>query len=283
MEALLWKSCSSSRNTTPPSARRSWRGFDDLLRHGLHYLRQPDLPVGHAGMEYTAVLVATCVSAAIGCRADRLPVQRAVRAGAGHGPERVLYLHGLPGHGLHLAAGADHRSSCRACCSCWLRFLRSADRSSPPFPPRSKAAISAGIGLFIALIGLLNAGIVVAIGNLVDLGAITTGRAAAGAHRHGHHRHPHGLEGQGRAGPRHCRSPRVIGIPMGMTILPRRAHHRCPRASRCAPTFFKLDFGGLMDAWRSAADHRHRHLHHLRLLRHRGHPDRHRRQRGHAG
>ena len=42
-------------------------------------------------------------------------------------------------------------------------------------PASLKAAISAGIGLFICLIGLLNAGIVTAGNNLLDLSNITTG------------------------------------------------------------------------------------------------------------
>ena len=42
-------------------------------------------------------------------------------------------------------------------------------------PAPLKAAISAGIGLFICLIGLLNAGIVTAGNNLLDLSSITSG------------------------------------------------------------------------------------------------------------
>jgi AGZA family xanthine/uracil permease-like MFS transporter len=44
-------------------------------------------------------------------------------------------------------------------------------------PAQLKRAISVGIGMFIALIGLINAGIVTANNNLLDLGTITSGTA----------------------------------------------------------------------------------------------------------
>ena len=66
--------------------------------------------LSQTGMDHTAVMLATCISRRHRQPADRLPGQRALRAGARHGSERLLHLHHLLWHGLHLAAGSGYRA-----------------------------------------------------------------------------------------------------------------------------------------------------------------------------
>jgi len=109
-------------------------------------------------------------------------------------------------------------------------------------PAPLKNAISAGIGLFIALIGLLNSGIVVANNNLLDLGKITSGAPLLAII---------GLLITGvlmAAGVKAAIligivATTLIGIPMGVTTLPGQI---TMTGISLAPVFFKMDFGGLL-------------------------------------
>ena len=207
--------------------------------------------LSQAGMDYTSVLVATCVSAAIGCFLTaflaNVPFAQA------------------PGMGLNAFFTF---SVCFSMHYTWQQALtivfisgilfliiavspiRSKIISSIPAP--LKAAISAGIGLFICFIGLLNADIVKLTGDTIvdgvvvgtdysDLGAIlTSGPALA-------------LIGVLITGVLMAWKVKgamfigiiattLIGIPMGLTHAPSTLTEN---AITLAPTLFKFDFGGL--------------------------------------
>ena len=85
-------------------------GLTALLRDGVHHFRQSQLPLGDGHGSHGSSAGGDLSVRGHRLLPDRLPGQRSLRAGAGHGPERLLYLLGLHGHGLHLAAGADHRA-----------------------------------------------------------------------------------------------------------------------------------------------------------------------------
>lgn len=210
--------------------------------------------LSQAGMDYTSVLVATCVSAAIGCFLTafmaNVPFAQApgmglnafftfsVCFGMGYTWQQALTIVMISGV-LFLAIAVSP--------------IRSKIISSIPAP--LKAAISAGIGLFICFIGLLNADIVTLFGTVVDevtgavtsadysdLGAIlTSGPALA-------------LIGVLITGVLMAWKVKgamfigiiattLIGIPMGLTHAP---SSLTENAITLAPTLFKFDFGGLV-------------------------------------
>ena len=208
--------------------------------------------LSQAGMDYTSVLVATCVSAAIGCFLTaflaNVPFAQApgmglnafftfsVCFGMGYTWQQALTIVMISGV-LFLAIAVSP--------------IRSKIISSIPAP--LKAAISAGIGLFICFIGLLNADIVKLTGDTIvdgvvvgtdysDLGAIlTSGPALA-------------LIGVLITGVLMAWKVKgamflgiiattLIGIPMGLTHAPASLTEN---AITLAPTLFKFDFGGLV-------------------------------------
>lgn len=208
--------------------------------------------LSQAGMDYTSVLVATCVSAAIGCFLTaflaNVPFAQApgmglnafftfsVCFGMGYTWQQALTIVMISGV-LFLAIAVSP--------------IRSKIISSIPAP--LKAAISAGIGLFICFIGLLNADIVKLTGDTIvdgvvvgtdysDLGAIlTSGPALA-------------LIGVLITGVLMAWKVKgamflgiiattLIGIPMGLTHAPSTLTEN---AITLAPTLFKFDFGGLV-------------------------------------
>ena len=208
--------------------------------------------LSQAGMDYTSVLVATCVSAAIGCFLTafmaNVPFAQApgmglnafftfsVCFGMGYTWQQALTIVMISGV-LFLAIAVSP--------------IRSKIISSIPAP--LKAAISAGIGLFICFIGLLNADIVKLTGDTIvegvvvatdysDLGAIlTSGPALA-------------LIGVLITGVLMAWKVKgamfigiiattLIGIPMGLTHAP---SSLTENAITLAPTLFKFDFGGLV-------------------------------------
>ena len=125
-----------------------------------------------------------------------------------------------------------------------MRFLRSEDKIISSIPASLKAAISAGIGLFICFIGLLNADIVKLIGDTVvdgvvvatdysDMGAITTngpllaliGLLITGILM------AWKVKGALFLG---IVATTIIGIPMGLTTMPTR--HRREEHLHCSDT-----------------------------------------------
>ena len=132
--------------------------------------------LSEAGMDYDAVMMATCLAAALGTILTaflaNVPFAQApgmglnafftytVCFGMGYTWQNALAIVLLSGAIFFAVSVSPLRS-----------------KIIEAIPASLKSAISAGIGLFIALIGMLNVGIVTANGNLLDLGNITGGPA----------------------------------------------------------------------------------------------------------
>lgn len=193
------------------------------------------------GMDFIAVLVATCVAAAVGCFLTAFLANVPFAQAPGMG------LNAFFTYTVCLGMGYTWQQGLAIVFISGLLFLAislSPIRSKiiESIPSCLKSAISAGIGLFIALIGLLNAGIVTANGNLLDLANITTGApllaligviitCALMAWK---------VKGAIFIG---IIATTLIGFPMGITQLPQSA---VESGITMAPTFFKFDFGGLL-------------------------------------
>ncbi len=208
--------------------------------------------LSQAGMDYTSVLVATCVSAAIGCFLTAFLANVPFAQAPGMG------LNAFFTFSVCFGMGYTWQQALTIVMISGVLFLviavspiRSKIISSIPAP--LKAAISAGIGLFICFIGLLNADIVKLTGDTIvdgvvvgtdysDLGAIlTSGPALA-------------LIGVLITGVLMAWKVKgamflgiiattLIGIPMGLTHAPASLTEN---AITLAPTLFKFDFGGLV-------------------------------------
>ena len=208
--------------------------------------------LSQAGMDYTSVLVATCVSAAIGCFLTAFLANVPFAQAPGMG------LNAFFTFSVCFGMGYSWQQALTIVMISGVLFLviavspiRSKIISSIPAP--LKAAISAGIGLFICFIGLLNADIVKLTGDTIvdgivvatdysDLGAIlTSGPALA-------------LIGVLITGVLMAWKVKgamfigiiattLIGIPMGLTHAP---SSLTENAITLAPTLFKFDFGGLV-------------------------------------
>jgi AGZA family xanthine/uracil permease-like MFS transporter len=131
------------------------------------------------GMDYTAVMLATCISAAIGCLLTAFIANVPFAQAPGMGLNTFFTFSIVKGMGYTWQQGlAIVFISGIVFLILTLSPLRSKIISS--IPAFLKSAISAGIGLFIALIGMFNVGLVVAFGegtagSYTDLGAITQG------------------------------------------------------------------------------------------------------------
>ena len=130
--------------------------------------------LSQAGMDFNAVMLATCISAAIGTALTALLANVPFAQAPGMG------LNAFFTFTVCFGMGYSWQQALAIVFISGLLFL--AVTVSPlrkqvinAIPAPLKNAISAGIGLFIALVGLLNAGIVVANDNLLDLGKITSG------------------------------------------------------------------------------------------------------------
>ena len=126
------------------------------------------------GMDYTAVMLATCVSAAIGTFLTAFMANVPFAQAPGMG------LNAFFTYTICLGMGYTWQQGLAMVFISGIIFLLITlsplrDKIISIIPPMLKRAISVGIGLFIALIGLLNAGIITANNNLLDLGKITTG------------------------------------------------------------------------------------------------------------
>ena len=126
------------------------------------------------GMDYTAVMLATCVSAAIGTFLTAFMANVPFAQAPGMG------LNAFFTYTVCLGMGYTWQQGLAMVFISGVIFLLITlsplrDKIISIIPPMLKRAISVGIGLFIALIGLLNAGIVTANNNLLDLGTITSG------------------------------------------------------------------------------------------------------------
>lgn len=126
------------------------------------------------GMNWTAVMLATCVSAAIGTFLTAFMANVPFAQAPGMG------INALFTYTLCMKNGYTWQQSLGLVFISGIIFLIITlsplrDKVISAIPAELKRAISVGIGLFIALIGLLNAGIVSASDNLLDLNALTSG------------------------------------------------------------------------------------------------------------
>ena len=195
-----------------------------------------------AGMDQTAVMLATCVSAAIGTFLTAFLANVPFAQAPGMG------LNAFFTYTICLGMGYTWQQGLAIVFISGLIFLvvavsplRSKIIASIPAP--LKAAISAGIGLFICLVGLLNAGIITANGNLLDMGNITSGSGLLALI---------GLIVTGILMAWKVKGAlfigiiitTLIGIPMGVTNVSNISLSFS--GISMAPTFFKLSFSGLL-------------------------------------
>ena len=193
------------------------------------------------GMDRTAVMLATCISAFIGTLLTAFLANVPFAQAPGMGLNAFFTYTICLGMGYTWQQGlAIVFLSGLIFLAITLSPLRSKIIASIPAP--LKAAISAGIGLFICLVGLLNAGIVTANNNLLDLGAITSGAPLLALI---------GLMITGILMAWKVKGAlfigiiltTLIGIPMGVTSLENVTVSF--EGISMAPTFFKLSFAGL--------------------------------------
>ena len=132
--------------------------------------------LSEAGMDFNAVLMATCLAAALGT------ILTAFLANVPFAQAPGMGLNAFFTYTVCFGMGYTWQNALAIVLLSGMIFffvsispLRS--KIIEAIPASLKSAISAGIGLFIALIGMLNVGIVTANNNLLDLGAITGGPA----------------------------------------------------------------------------------------------------------
>ena len=201
--------------------------------------------LSETGMDYNAVMMATCFAAALGT------ILTAFLANVPFAQAPGMGLNAFFTYTVCFSMGYTWQNALAIVMLSGLIFfavsvspLRSKIIES--IPASLKSAISAGIGLFIALIGMLNVGIITANNNLVDMGAITSGPALlalAGlvitailmAYK---------VKGAIFIG---IIATTVLGIPFGLTVFPEKITFSGFRA--LAPIFGKVfteGFTGLM-------------------------------------
>jgi len=126
-----------------------------------------------AGMDHGAVFVATCLAAAVGCLLMGLMANYPIALAPGMGLNAFFTytVVGEMGYSWETALGAVFLSGI---CFLILSLVRIREWIVNSIPMSLRIGIAAGIGLFLALIGLKSAGIVVASpATLVTLGDIT--------------------------------------------------------------------------------------------------------------
>lgn len=196
--------------------------------------------LSQAGMDSNAVMVATCLGAAIGTLLTAFMANVPFAQAPGMG------LNAFFTFTVCMGMGFTWQQALTIVLISGVLFLIIA--VSPlrkmiinSIPACLKSAIGAGIGLFIALVGLLGSGIITANNNLVDLGNITAGAPLLTII---------GLIITGVLLAWKVKGAifigiivtTLIGIPMGVTSIPETL---TMSSINLAPTFFQLDFGGL--------------------------------------
>ena len=196
--------------------------------------------LSQTGMDYTAVLVATCVASALGCFLSAvLGMPFMFTPGVG--------LNAFFTYTLCFTMGYTWRQGLAVVCLSGLLYLVVTltplrDKMITCIPPSMKNAISAGLGMFIALIGLFNSGIVTAHSGVLSLGEVSsaatllaviglllTGMLMAWK-----------IKGAMLIG---IVCTTLIGIPMGVTQMPEAVNLT---GITLAPLLLQLDFGGLL-------------------------------------
>ena len=202
--------------------------------------------LSQAGMDFTAVMVATCLSAAIGTFLTAFLANVPFAQAPGMG------LNAFFTYTLCFSMGYTWQQGLAVVLISGVLFLivtvtplRGMIIASIPAP--LKNAISVGIGLFICFIGMLNAGIVQCFGpengSYTDMGAITKGGALLALI---------GLLITGILIVYKVKAAifigiiitTIIGIPMGITTMPETI--TMSHIGNISMTAFQLDFGGVL-------------------------------------
>ena len=205
------------------------------------------------GMDFTAVMVATCVSAAIGTLLTALLANVPFAQAPGMG------LNAFFTYSVCLGMGYTWQQGLTIVLISGLLFLAVAisplrSKVIASIPAFLKSAISAGIGMFIAFIGLLNADIVKLIGDTVvdgvvvatdysDMGSIISGApllALIGVLITGI-LIAYKVKGAMVIG---ILVTTLIGLPMGVTQIPENV--ALSNIGNISLTFLQFDFGGIM-------------------------------------
>ncbi len=196
--------------------------------------------LSQVGMDYTAVLIGTCVAAALGCfLCAALGLPFILTPGVGINAFFTYTICLTMGYtwqqGLAVVfiSGALYLMITLTPLREWMIAC---------IPPSMKNAITAGLGLFIALIGLFNAGLITAQDGAMSLGDLSTPSvllAAIGVLITGVLM-AYQVKGEMLIG---ILLTTLIGIPMGVTVLPEQA---AMSGFSLAPVLFKLDFGGVL-------------------------------------
>ena len=135
-------------------------GLTTFLTMSYIFVVNPSI-LSEAGMEYGAVFVATCIAAAIGCMMMGLIANYPIALAPGMGLNAYFTYAVVKGMGVpwQVALGAVFVSGLLFVA---LSFMKIREAIVNALPMSLKMSITAGIGLFLALIALKNAGIVVA-------------------------------------------------------------------------------------------------------------------------
>ncbi len=198
------------------------------------------------GMDFTAVMVATCLSAAVGTLLTAFVANVPFAQAPGMG------LNAFFTYTICMGMGYTWQQGLTIVLISGILFLIIAisplrGKIIASIPPCLKNAISVGIGLFITFVGLLNAGIVKCFGpeggSYTDMGVITKGSALLAiigllitavliAHK---------VKAAIFIG---IIITTIIGIPMGVTTMPETI--TMSHIGNLSLTMFQFDFGGLM-------------------------------------
>ena len=159
------------RNST--IGREVLGGFVTFLAMAYIIFVNPSI-LSSTGMDHTAVMLATCLAAALGTFLTAFMANVPFAQAPGMG------LNAFFTYTICLGMGYSWQNALAMVFISGVIFLIITlsplrEKIINAIPAPLKRAISVGIGLFIALIGLLNAGIVTANNNLLDLGNITSG------------------------------------------------------------------------------------------------------------
>lgn len=200
---------------------------------------QPNM-MSEVGMNFSAMMIATCLSSALGTFLTAFMANVPFAQAPGMGLNAFMV------YTLCMGMGYTWQQALALVFISGVIFLVITlsplkDKIIYSIPASLKRAISVGIGLFITLIGLLNAGIVTAGNNLLDMGAITSGAPLLA------------LIGLAITAILMVLKARgailisiilttIIGIPLGVTNT---AVDFSNVSLSIAPTFFKLSFNGL--------------------------------------
>ena len=170
-----------------------------------------------AGMDFGAVLVATCLSTALATTLMALLGELSDRRRAGDGPQLLLRLLGRDRDEGAVAGGARRGRDRRRASSCSRPASGCASALITAIPTSLKHAIAAGIGLLIATIGLQWAGLIVASpGTLVTLGDLHSRAGRRRAGRSGADGRADGAPRARRAALGHSGQRPPSGLPLGV-------------------------------------------------------------------